>query len=234
MKKKSLVMMLASLSLVGTIMVGATLAYFTDQTGAVTNTFTVGANVDIDLFENVKQDTGNENYVVIPTTNPATNPERVPAGSGAEFVKMYPGLTLNKAPFVEKTSTSSDCFVRVTVTGVQTLESKGFTVTFPGTDWEKVDGNASSKDGIYQFKYKLDASRPKTTDLFTKVTFNANNQTIPTEIPQIVVKAYAVQADGFTGATDVEKANNAFAAELAGTTKTGSNTSKVEDVLMRP
>ena len=233
MKKKSLVMMLASLSLVGTIMVGATLAYFTDQTGAVTNTFTVGANVDIDLFENVKQDAGKEGYVVIPTTVPATNPEKVPAGSGAEFVKMYPGLILKKAPFVEKTSTSSDCFVRVTVTGVQTLEEKGFTVTFPGTDWEKVDGS-TSKDGIYQFKYKLDANRLKTSDLFTSVTFNANNQTIPTSIPQIVVKAYAVQADGFTGATDVEKANNAFAAELAGTTKTGSNTSKVEDVLMRP
>ena len=47
MKKKSLVMMLVSLGLVGTIMVGATLAFFTDQTEAVTNTFSVGANVDI-------------------------------------------------------------------------------------------------------------------------------------------------------------------------------------------
>lgn len=42
MKKKSLVTMLAAVCLTGVVMVGATLAYFSDKTDVVTNTFTVG------------------------------------------------------------------------------------------------------------------------------------------------------------------------------------------------
>lgn len=215
MKKKSLVMMMASLALVGTIMVGATLAYFTDQTEAVTNTFTVGANVDINLYENVKQTTSaNQVYV----TSTAPDLTRVPAASGAAFNGMYPGLTLDKAPFVEKTVTSSDCYIRTTVSGVDALEKSGFTVAFNAAKWTKVDG--IGKDGVYQYNGKLSKNQTATEAVFTTVTYNANNKELPTTVPNIVVKAYAVQADGFADATaafTAEKSistNSAIAAVL--------------------
>ena len=226
MKKKSLVMMVVSLALVGTIMVGATLAYFTDKTDAVTNTFTVGANVEIDLFENVVQTTSaNQIYVTTTSGNDLTH---VPAGYGAAFNKMYPGLVLDKAPFVEIAETSSDCYIRTTVTGVDTLESQGFTVAFNTTNWSKV-GGAGIKDGIYQYNGKLTNVVPAklaTEALFTTVTYNSTNKELPNpnaSLSNIVVKAYAIQADGFADAT------TAFNSERGGTT-----TSEIDDVLMRP
>ena len=47
MKKKSLLTMLLALTLVAVVGVGATLAYLSDSTGAMTNTFTVGSGIDI-------------------------------------------------------------------------------------------------------------------------------------------------------------------------------------------
>jgi len=217
MKKKSLIMMVISLALVGTIMVGATLAYFTDKTEAVTNTFTVGANVEIDLFENVVQTTSaNQAYVTTTSGNDLTH---VPAGYGAAFNKMYPGLELKKAPFVEKTANSSDCYIRATVSGVDTLETQGFTVTFNTANWTKVVG--TGKDGIYQYNGKLTNTPAKlaTEYLFTTVTYNATNKEVPTaSLSSIVVNAYAVQADGFIDATEAfakEKLSAGSASEVA-------------------
>ena len=51
MNKKKLGMTIGSLALVGAIAVGGTLAYLTDQTGNVKNTFTIDSNLDITLNE---------------------------------------------------------------------------------------------------------------------------------------------------------------------------------------
>lgn len=226
MKKKSLVMMLVSLGLVGTIMVGATLAFFTDQTDAVTNTFSVGANVDIELYEDVTQ-TPSGNQVYVETT--ATDLTHVPTNNGAAFEDMYPGLELDKAPFVELAAGSSDCFVRVIVTGVDELVADHFTVAFnTGTaadEWTKVDG-LTTLNGIYQYNSKVEGSTVavKTEPVFKTITYDASNVELPTTtLENVVINAYAVQADGF------EDADEAFTAEKDGTT-----TSEIDAVLMRP
>lgn len=51
MNKKKLGMTIGSLALVGAIAVGGTLAYLTDQTDNVKNTFTIDSNLDITLNE---------------------------------------------------------------------------------------------------------------------------------------------------------------------------------------
>ena len=223
MKKKSLVMMLVSLGLVGTIMVGATLAFFTDQTDAVTNTFSVGANVDIELYEDVDQkDAEKQEYVITASGNTLT---RIPAGDGAEFKGMYPGLELIKAPFVELAGGSSDCFVRVTMTGIDDLDDQGFTVAFNTTDWTRV-GGTGTLDGIYEYNTRVvgAATAVATAPVFTTITYDASNKEDPTDsLADIVINAYAVQADGF------EDADEAFTAEKDGTT-----TSEIDAVLMRP
>ena len=218
MKKKSLVMMVISLALVGTIMVGATLAYFTDKTEAVTNTFTVGANVDIDLFENVNQnDSIKQGYI----TASGSNLERVPAGvgSGAAFNRMYPGLKLIKAPFVEKTATSSDCYVIVKVKGIDNLNKAGFEVsTIDATKWTRVGGDPGSiVDGTYRYETKLTGT-DKTPNLFDTVTFKSSSNSVsvnaitPAEFAKgIEIKAYAMQADGFVTDVNGTAAYHAFA-----------------------
>lgn len=221
MKKKSLVMMLVSLGLVGTIMVGATLAFFTDQTEAVTNTFSVGANVDIELYEDVTQTSAENQEYVITEADDLTH---VSTEEGAAFDNMYPGLTLKKAPFVELAANSSDCFVRVTITGIDSLDNQGFTVALNSTDWTRV-GGTGTLDGIYQYNNKVvgAATAVATAPVFTSVTYDASNKEVPTTtLSDIVIRGYAVQADGFADASA------AFAAE-----KNGTTVSEIDAVLMR-
>lgn len=209
MKKKSLVMMLTSLGLVGTVMVGATLAYFTDYTQAVTNTFSVGANVGIELLEDVKQTSENEKYIENYATLPADKIVQAGlSGKTVKFQNMYPKLTLNKKPFVQKSANTSDCYVIIKVTGINDLEAAGFSVDINTGIWEKVSTTAGD-DGTYRYNTKLtadDATTPnvdesKTPNLFETVTYNSNNSA-PTTVPAagIQMKAYAMQADGFTSA----------------------------------
>ena len=84
MKKKTLALMLAVVLLVG-VAAGSTLAWLTDQTAEVKNTFTVGT-INIDLEESDDLD-----------------------------LKMIPGKTITKDPFVtvEEGSEASWLFVKV-------------------------------------------------------------------------------------------------------------------------
>lgn len=222
MKKKSLVMMLGSLALVGTIMVGATLAYFTDTTQAVTNTFTVGANVGIELLEDVTQDSANQVYI---SGYAETDGKMVVTASENKvvFQKMYPALELNKKPYIQKDDATSDCFVRIKVTGIDEMISAGFTIT-PNTgvgQWVKVLNEDSTTpldstlDGTYQYETKLTGT-DTTPYLFEKVMYNSSENGVFTPAEQtalstgIKMNAYAIQADGFEATPTETVATVAF------------------------
>lgn len=85
--KKSLAVTLAILMVVG-LAVGGTLAWLTDATTEVKNTFTA-SNVDADLTETM------------------------PVGKTAQ---MIPGYTIQKDPAASVTATSEDCYLFVKVT----------------------------------------------------------------------------------------------------------------------
>lgn len=95
--KKKIVAACLVICLLATAVIGTTLAYFTDTTDTVKNTFTVG-NVDIDL----KETTG-ENYKMIPGTQLDKNP-KVTVKAGSEdcyvFVKVEES---NLAEYIEYT-----------------------------------------------------------------------------------------------------------------------------------
>jgi len=219
MKKKSLVMMLSSLALVGTIMVGATFAYFTSTTDAAKNTFTVGDNLKIELWEDVTQTTpAYQNFVYRGTvvTTPTTADFKIASvEDGAIFKNMYPGLTLDKKPYVINTSTQS-CYVRVKVSGIKDLKDKGFVVTM-GDAWEKIPNSGEGQDGIYQYNTILaNANTSDDTDvsaeLIKTVKFNGKVEGKNyTEEMKIDLTAYAVQSFGF----ETAGASAAFAAEKA-------------------
>ncbi len=73
--------MIAALALVGVVGAGATLAYLTDATNAVTNTFTVG-KVDITLTEESNDGSWNEE------------------NNGFDYNNILPGDELDKKPVV--------------------------------------------------------------------------------------------------------------------------------------
>ena len=216
MKKKSLVMMLVSLGLVGTIMVGATFAYFTSSTKAVTNTFTVGANVGIELLEDVTQDAGKTGYITDYEVDSTTQKMIVSADdatSTVEFKDMYPGLLLNKKPFVQKSVDTSDCYVRVKVSGIDEMITAGFTITInkAAGQWVPISTDTvGGLDGVYQYETKLTGT-DKTPNLFESVQLNTTANAA-TEVPAdgINIKAYAIQADGFVATATKTAATIAF------------------------
>ena len=92
MKKKSFVMVLA-LVLVFAVAVGGVVAWLTDKTGSVKNTFTVG-DINITLTETGTNDAGEKSYKMIPGTKLDKDPKvTVEANSEAcyLFVKVEKG-----------------------------------------------------------------------------------------------------------------------------------------------
>jgi len=197
MKKKSLITMLVSLSLVAVVGVGATLAYLSDSTQTLNNTFTVGADIDISLYEHVGNIEGAKDL------------------DGIAFTDLMPGTSLYKDPTVEVTANSSACKVFIKVVGIDALEGidtngstagTDFSVTgLDSTNWVKVaevdktTPNVSKKDGIYQYIGTADRIVAKATTntvlapLFTGVTYNSTAQETSTP-SAITVTACAIQA----------------------------------------
>lgn len=93
MKKKTLALLLALVLVFGAA-VGGTIAYLTDTTGPIANTFTVG-KVDITLTETFNTDTDGDR------TNDAWK------------AQLIPGTTYAKDPVVTVTNDSEDCWLFV-------------------------------------------------------------------------------------------------------------------------
>ena len=93
MKKKTLALLLALVLVFGAA-VGGTIAYLTDTTGPIANTFTVG-NVDINLTETFNTDTNNDQK------------------DDAWKAQLIPGTTYTKDPVVTVTADSEDCWLFV-------------------------------------------------------------------------------------------------------------------------
>ena len=196
MNKKSLVMMLVTICLIGVVGVGATMAYLSDTTDQLTNTFTLG-KVDITLEEPGFDEV---------------------AGEDKTIEDLVPGQTIAKDPTVTVAANSVDSYVFMSVKKVDAIYGLGFEIAYTNANGETVDGiNSAWKkadgldtiDGIYVY---VDAEgKPavvkKSTDattlpaLFTKViysntendTLNKNNEGATFDI---LVKAAAVQAGG--------------------------------------
>lgn len=150
MKKKSLISMIAALSLTATIMVGATLAYLTAQTEEVVNTFTIG-NVDITL------------------TEPEWNPE--------DAQNLQPGAEVAKDPTVTNVG-ANDAFIAVTVDGMTEMTAAGFSAEV-NAGWTKMNADGTVDDtwdgktlvdGIYAYDTVV-ATGAATDSVFDKVVF---------------------------------------------------------------
>ncbi len=182
MKKKSLLTMVLALALVGAVGIGATLAYLSDATTTMTNTFTVGSGIDI------KQDESDE-------STPDDDTDRTEDGN--DYTDIQPGDVLVKDPTVTVKANSSECYVFMQVTGADALTAQNFTFDAFNAAWTKVAGaEGSVLDGVYQYKTTVAKAETDTVlePLFTTVTYSMDVEAVAGELADVVIKSCAVQA----------------------------------------
>ena len=92
MKKKTILVAAIAVMLVAALVVGGTLAYFTDKSGPKVNTFTVG-NVAIDLDEPSWKE--NESHTLLPGASYAKDPT-ITVKEGSQDAYVFLKLDLNK------------------------------------------------------------------------------------------------------------------------------------------
>lgn len=183
MKKKTIAGIMAFVLLIGAG-VGVTLAYLSDRTSDVVNTFTVG-KVDIDLYEHdLKTDgTLDQDKKVL----------------GVDTYKIVPGSDQSKDPTVEVIANSEPCYVFVKITETDNSDPKYVDWAINETNWTAL---GTSYPGVY---YKTIDSIPATNVVLTvladnKVTYpatltNAQLKAVSDrdKEPTLTFTAYAVQ-----------------------------------------
>ena len=107
MKKKILALAMAAIMLIVAV-VGGTLAYFTDSEQQ-TNEFAIG-NVQIDLYEDVKQDDGADKVIIAETTLGKDTDEN----PGIKYENIQPGHVMTKIAHVENTG-ENDAYVALVI-----------------------------------------------------------------------------------------------------------------------
>jgi len=199
MNKKKLVIMMASVALIGAVGIGATLAYFTDSDEA-TNIVTTG-NVDISLLED------NEDV------------------EGLNFDDVLPGQTLEKDPKVVLNPESADAFVRVkiTISGNEMVGREGYTDEANALDallktTIEANGWKLNADGYYYYGVKLtqdDATTPTTLEneaiLFDTLTIPTSWDNLMADKEfKVLIQAEAVQSDYLEDGATTASSNGAI------------------------
>lgn len=196
MNKKKLITTFGSLALVGAIGVGATLAYLSDKTNNVTNTFTVSNAIQIVLDE--------QEY---------DNPAKVRVDQN-DYEDVIPGLTYPKDPTVTvKIGDDGKVTPQYVFMAVDT--STDVSYTFDSSHWDDVTADVTPGEGIKVYKYNdvvtIDTEDYNDVDdafsgyvegiqlqpLFTEVTINENVTEGSKVLENIVIRAAAIQSDGF-------------------------------------
>lgn len=182
---RRILLLVGLMSLVAVISIGGTIAWLTDSTGPVTNTFTYG-NINIALEET----TGND-------------------------YKIVPGVDIDKDPTVTVTANSEKCwlFVKVEEENWPTnTEANSTTLKVAysiDSRWKPLTG----VNGVYYQIVESDADDDQEFAVLTddKITVSENLtkaevDAITTE-PKLTFTAYACQYDGINDTTKDEIAN---------------------------
>lgn len=196
MKKKLLIAL--AIVLVIAMSVTGTLAYLTADTGAVTNTFTVGK-----VFDEEDSDT-HKNFELLEhgiTGKPGEYTLTAEEVSENEYTVM-PGVNIPKDPFVRVNSpVGVDVYLFVEVvdgTGEQ------LTVTVDSAKWTKLAGVTGTHGGDV---YTLASGRLAAGSTLDATYILANNEIAVANATivnpgQVTFYGYLIQAAGFTSAED--------------------------------
>lgn len=175
MKNKKLAAMLLSLGLVGVVGTGATLSYFSKDTGPVTNVFTFGEGYTDDNFKLLEHTLGEDGRSL---TEETTN-------SGVTYENVQPGETLNKDPFITLNADNpSYLYISIEKDNNISIVDEDFT-----TNWVEVATNGNKT--MYRYKDVVEKGSNE-IDVFNQVKVDGN----ATLAGNVIIKAAAVQASG--------------------------------------
>lgn len=196
MKKKTVALVLASTMLFG-IATGGTIAWLTDNTEKVTNTFTVG-KVDITLTESPYNENGYSSPV-----------EKV-----NNKYPAIPGATYKKDPVVTVVEGSEDCYLFIEFTySADAKNYLNYTSNLKGSVWTQLDITITNADGTKTEVWYKDVTKsesPQSWNLLEELDADTYGAGITLEInPENVTKdtieaaasqklewkAYAIQRD---------------------------------------
>ena len=151
MKKRKIMMSVMSAALVGVVAIGGTLAYMSDKSNQVTNTFNLGSGYEEDDDDHIGLWLDE-----VDITNPESRTE-----IGNEYKELLPGSVVEKDPTFHLTAGSTDSYVFAEVVGLDGMVDKNFLIgdeayetVQPETsalsaNWQKVDGFDNQLDGLY-------------------------------------------------------------------------------------
>lgn len=179
--KKKIVSMCAVVALAACAFGGATLAYFTSETGPVTNTFSVG-KVAITLDEAEVDVYG----VEVP------NAERVTANT----YKLIPGHEYVKDPTIHVEKGSEPCWLFVQVIDqISDIQADNNIVKkMQENGWTLLDSQA--EPGVWYYQTAVDAREAAVdVDVFDGFAIKHNANLAGYEGKTITVKAFAIQED---------------------------------------
>lgn len=195
MKARKILVSLAALALVAAISIGGTLAYLTSK-DEVKNTFTVG-NVTITMDETDVDDS---------TKDAARDTEN--------SYKLLPGKTYTKDPIIHVDANSESCYLFVTIKNeIAAIEDANNSVEkqMEAKGWAKVNGVTGVNNLYVYIGTEENASDPKVVAADADVTVfeqiaikgeGVTNEGLKDYAGKtIVVNAYAIQAEGFSGKT---------------------------------
>lgn len=175
MKNKKLITLVATVSLIALIGVGATLAYFTDKDETL-NTITMG-HVDIELDEPIFGQE-NENHTIH---------------------NVVPNQSITKDPTITVKGDSESCYLRAKVEIGETLNDTQKEELLKGINIQE-ENWVLGTDGYYYYQKKVEKTgSDQTVVLFDKVVIPENwgNEIADKEFV-INITAEAIQADNFT------------------------------------
>lgn len=194
MKKKNVLMTALSLTLVGVIAAGSTLAYLTSQSETLTNTFTVGKGYGTDgdgFYLDETATTTVEGETVNPTQISEDNRTKI----GNTYAAMSIGDTIYKDPTFHLDE-GPESYIFAKVEGVNAMEADGVGFSFTGWSekWVKVDGS-EGRDGYYYYVDKVTAGT-EIDPLFTNVSLPSTLQALPDkgDLNDVCIKGVAIQA----------------------------------------
>jgi len=205
-KTRKTVAMAASLALVAVLSVSATLAWLTDETEEVKNTFTVAKlfenpDVQFTLWEHEAVDENEDGRYELTDEEVTGNTYGV-----------LPGVNIPKDPTVDIVNLEANAYLYVKVTNNL---SAGLTYSMDSSNWEQLAGY----DGIWVYKGQNATNNVISASIDAKKSFTVN---VLTQNADSANGAYAITVPStYTGTADA--GTLAFEAYIAQATGNGAN-----------
>lgn len=224
MKMKNMLIGGMSLALVACISVGATLAYLTDETETVTNTFIASAGIAMTLDE-AKVELNNDKTAYVEDTDFTGGINKTNRVLENDYVDILPGVEQDKDPTVHVTSVpASGAEIYICITGLENTEDYTVATKYNGQTglnsvWQLVPGYTN----LYKYT-NADTNNLMMPSIlgnlvvFDHITYTWDNDVTKDEdfdpenfFEDVTVKAYAVQAGVSSATTDAAAALGATA-----------------------